>query len=36
VAEEVVTGQISSVDMTPLRIQRFSHAVQGTAVGMVF
>jgi glycine/D-amino acid oxidase-like deaminating enzyme len=36
VAEEVVTGHISSVDMTPLRIQRFSHAVQGTAVGMVF
>ena len=36
VAEEVVTGQISSVDVTPLRIQRFSHAVQGTAVGMVF
>jgi sarcosine oxidase, subunit beta len=35
-AEEVVTGQISSVDVTPLRIQRFSHAEQGTAVGMVF
>jgi sarcosine oxidase, subunit beta len=36
VAEEVVTGQISSVDVTPLRIQRFSHAAQGAAVGMVF
>ena len=35
VAEEVVTGQISSVDVTPLRIQRFSQAAQGTAVGMV-
>lgn len=36
VAEEVVTGQISSVDVTPLRIQRFSHAAQSAAVGMVF
>jgi sarcosine oxidase subunit beta len=35
VAEEVVTGQVSSVDVTPLRIQRFSQAAQGTAVGMV-
>ena len=35
VAEEVVTGQISSMDVTPLRIQRFSQAAQGTAVGMV-
>jgi sarcosine oxidase subunit beta len=36
VAEEVVTGQISSMDVTPLRIQRFSQAAQGTAAGMVF
>jgi sarcosine oxidase subunit beta len=35
VAEEVVTGQVSSVDVTPLRIQRFAQAAQGTAVGMV-
>ena len=35
VAEEVVTGQISSMDVTPLRIQRFAQAAQGTAVGMV-
>ncbi len=35
VAEEVVTGQVSSIDVTPLRIQRFSQATQGTAVGMV-
>jgi sarcosine oxidase subunit beta len=36
VAEEVVTGQVSSMDVAPLRIQRFSQAAQGTAAGMVF
>jgi sarcosine oxidase, subunit beta len=37
VAEEVVTGQVASPDVTPLRIQRFSQAAaRGTAVGMVF
>ena len=36
VAEEVVTGQITSVDATPLRMQRFAQAVEGTAVEMVF
>jgi len=35
VAEEVVTGQITSADVTPLRLQRFSQAAQGTPVGMV-
>ena len=35
VAEEVVTGQVSSMDVTPLRIQRFAQAAQGTPVGMV-
>ena len=35
VAEEVVIGQVTSVDVTPLRIQRFAQAAQGTAVGMV-
>jgi len=36
VAEEVVTGRVASTDVTPLRIQRFSQAARGTAVGMVF
>jgi glycine/D-amino acid oxidase-like deaminating enzyme len=35
VAEEVITGQVGSMDVTPLRIQRFSQAAQGPAVGMV-
>ena len=35
VAEEVITGQVGSMDVTPLRIQRFSQAAQGAAVGMV-
>jgi hypothetical protein len=31
----VVTGQVSTMDVAPLRIQRFAQAAQGTAVGMV-
>jgi|SRR5665213_1415903 len=36
VAEEVVTGRITSLDVTPLRIDRFSAMAQRTPVGMVF
>jgi sarcosine oxidase subunit beta len=36
IAEAVVTGQITSHDVTPLRIDRFSAAVESTSVGMVF
>jgi sarcosine oxidase subunit beta len=36
IAEEVVTGQITSLDVTPLRIDRFSAVVESTSVGMVF
>jgi sarcosine oxidase subunit beta len=36
VAEEVVSGEIAGIDVTPLRIERFSRAAEGSAVGMVF
>jgi hypothetical protein len=35
VAEEVVAGEITSMDVTPLRIERFWVAAGDTQIGMV-
>jgi sarcosine oxidase, subunit beta len=35
VAEEVVTGEVTSTDVTPLRIERFARATASTPAGMV-